>query len=532
LDKIKVASLFSGIGGFETGIFDAIGKDNVHIVLSSENDKYANSAYEILYGNPTRGDITKIDGHDVPDHDILVGGFPCQSFSIAGKRQGFNDTRGTMFFEIARIVSAKKPKAILLENVKGLINHDKGKTLEVMLEVLSDEGYVIDFDVLNSKYFDVPQNRGRIILVALREVDQQEWDIKGNNVVAKAKKRLQQNSKIKTFNFNFPENNTVTKSIRDILEQNVDEKYYISQEKTEKLLQKLHNQSETDSSQLSGRFNIAESNYDGMILDNKNGFGAVKSYENISPTLLSNDYKEPKMIVEDMKMVGLLEMKGNESIRRVYSADGISPTVTAMGGGHREPKVLIDSPQQYSYEGEGISYCLDANYTKGTSPGDIGKGRRTHVVEYNRKDGIGKELDIAHTLNSSDYRGLNRNQTQTAVLIPEEIELIECGICGSEFYGLSTPCPVCKTITAGVQIFKRPQESYCNYKHHNQSVLGYRIRKLTPLECFRLQGFPDEYYYKLANAGISDSQLYKMAGNAVTTKKIKSVFENLIPYIR
>ena len=111
------------------------------------------------------GDITKVNTDDIPDFDLLTGGFPCQSFSIAGKRRGFNDTRGTMFFEIERICRAKKPRLILLENVKGLLSHDSGQTFQTILKILSDIGYVLQWQVLNSKNFGVPQNRERVFII-------------------------------------------------------------------------------------------------------------------------------------------------------------------------------------------------------------------------------------------------------------------------------------------------------------------------------------------------------------------------------
>src|SRR5699024_7828022 len=139
-------------------------------VFASEIDKFASKAYETIYGEDVlHGDITEIDAEDVPNHDVLVGGFPCQAFSVAGQRKGLEDARGTLFFEIARIAKEKQPKALLLENVKGLVNHDKGNTLDLMIRTLNDIGYVVDFNVLNSKYFDVPQNRERIFIVAIRE---------------------------------------------------------------------------------------------------------------------------------------------------------------------------------------------------------------------------------------------------------------------------------------------------------------------------------------------------------------------------
>lgn len=111
------------------------------------------------------GDATKIDATELPDFDMLVGGFPCQSFSIAGKRRGFDDTRGTLFFEIARIIKVKRPKIVLLENVKGLLNHNEGKTFSIILQTLSELGYGVQWMVLNSKFFGVPQNRERVFIV-------------------------------------------------------------------------------------------------------------------------------------------------------------------------------------------------------------------------------------------------------------------------------------------------------------------------------------------------------------------------------
>src|SRR5690606_13091620 len=145
----RYVSLFSGVGGFE----QALNKLGGTCVMASEIDKWANLAYETLYGHKTVGDITKVAAEDVPDHDLLVGGFPCQAFSVAGKRLGFEDTRGTLFFEMARIAKAKKPKVILAENVKGLVSHDKGRTLNVIIQTLNDIGYTVDFEVLNSKFF-------------------------------------------------------------------------------------------------------------------------------------------------------------------------------------------------------------------------------------------------------------------------------------------------------------------------------------------------------------------------------------------
>src|SRR5699024_10256730 len=222
---------------------------DLECVFASEHDpkmktQWAAKAYEVLYGIEPAGDITKIDAKDVPDHDLLVGGFPCQAFSVAGKRKGFEDTRGTLFFEIARIAKDKQPKALLLETVKGLVNHDKGRTLDIMIRILNEIGYVVDFNVLNSKYFGVPQNRERIFIIAVREDlhGHEDWDeetTKGHTVVPKGKRRLMKYDWLKSFNFDFPTQEKVTTRLRDILETNVDEKYYLDEEKTKKLVAKL-----------------------------------------------------------------------------------------------------------------------------------------------------------------------------------------------------------------------------------------------------------------------------------------------------
>lgn len=161
---MKFIDLFSGIGGFRLG-FERVG--GYECVWSCDWDKYANQVYRYKFGeeNHFAGDVRGVDVSEIPDHDLLCAGFPCQAFSVAGKRGGFEDTRGTLFFEICRIVEAKKPPLLLLENVKGLLSHDKGFTFQVVLESLDELGYWAEWQVLNSKHFGVPQNRERVFLV-------------------------------------------------------------------------------------------------------------------------------------------------------------------------------------------------------------------------------------------------------------------------------------------------------------------------------------------------------------------------------
>lgn len=201
---MRIFSTFTGIGGFEYGIEQAIntltgrpgyektaerqgletGDDQLHdrhpidarIVGYSEIDKYAISVYERHFkGVKNYGDITKINAEQLPDFDCLVGGFPCQAFSAAGRRAGFNDTRGTLFFDLARILRAKRPRLFVFENVKGLLSHDNGKTIRVIVATIAELGYDLQWQVINSKDNGVPQNRERIILIGhLRGTDRPE----------------------------------------------------------------------------------------------------------------------------------------------------------------------------------------------------------------------------------------------------------------------------------------------------------------------------------------------------------------------
>jgi DNA (cytosine-5)-methyltransferase 1 len=164
--KFKFIDLFAGVGGMRLA-FEGLGGK---CVFSSEWDKSAQITYATNFGEIPHGDITAIDETDVPNHDVLVAGFPCQAFSIAGARGGFEDTRGTLFFDVARIIREKKPDAFFLENVKGLMNHDRKRTIATILKVLREDlGYCVpDPQVMNAMYFGVPQHRERVFIVGFR----------------------------------------------------------------------------------------------------------------------------------------------------------------------------------------------------------------------------------------------------------------------------------------------------------------------------------------------------------------------------
>jgi DNA (cytosine-5)-methyltransferase 1 len=196
---MKFIDLFAGAGGLRIA-FDELG---LEAVFSSEIDKFAQKTYFSYFGETPFGDITEANPEDIPDHDILLAGFPCQSFSQAGLRKGFADTRGTLFFNIEEILRAKKPQAFLLENVKGLRGHDKGKTFKVISENLSKLGYHFKSEVLKARDFGLPQNRERIFIVGFLDFE-------------------------KSFQFQFPVGEQKETKLGNILEESPDEKYTIS----------------------------------------------------------------------------------------------------------------------------------------------------------------------------------------------------------------------------------------------------------------------------------------------------------------
>lgn len=305
------------------------------------------------------------------------------------------DERGTLFFETALLAEEKKPKFVILENVKGLINSSKGEVLRIISETMNNIGYRIDLELLNSKFFNVPQNRERLYIIGVREdlVENDIWiiDESKNDVLSKGKKRLK-DLNIKSFNFNWPVQNVVKKRLREILENFVGEKYYLNEDKTKKLVEQLE---------------------------------AVhqQKYERREPL-----------------MVGHVDLKGHDAIKRVYSPEGLSPTLTTMGGGHREPKIAVKCIGNLNPSGNGMNgKVYDSNGLSPTVTTNKGEGHK--IIEEQPK---------------------------------------------------------------------------------------YKIRKLTPLECFRLQAFDDEDFEKVFAEGISNTQLYKQAGNSITVTVLESIFKELI----
>ena len=201
LDGMNFIDLFAGLGGFRLAL-ESLG---AKCVYSNEWDKYAQEIYQENFGDMPEGDITKVDECGIPDHDILCAGFPCQAFSISGKQRGFEDSRGTLFFDVARIIKAKKPKIVFMENVKNFATHDEGRTLDVVKRTIDELGYSFHYKVLNAANYGIPQKRERIYMVCFR-------------------------NDLNIADFNFPKPIPLTKHVEDFLvdERTINESFYVN----------------------------------------------------------------------------------------------------------------------------------------------------------------------------------------------------------------------------------------------------------------------------------------------------------------
>jgi DNA (cytosine-5)-methyltransferase 1 len=385
----------------------------------SKIPKLKQSRLEQLYKACIRtknfGDISKLNYETLPDFDLFNFSFPCTDISVAGKQQGMKDgkggiTRSGLYIYGMNVIKNKKPKYIMIENVKNLVGKKFIDDFNSIIQELDMVGYNVCWKVLNAKNFGIPQNRERVFAICIRkDVDNKD--------------------------FEFPMSFDNGIRLKDILEDNVDEKYYISQDKTNKLIAQLKNK-------------------DSLLLDmcQSKREGHPREYTDYSPTLSARDYKEPRLINQCVQ-IGELDIKGHDCIKRVYSQDGISPTLTTMEGGNRQPKVIT-------------------KFKESPVPELIGG-----VGEIN----FGKQYRQGNRIYSSE---------KTAMCLMAQ--------------------PVGNT-------------GGYSYLYN----VGYRIRKLTPKECWRLMGFDDEDIDNCIDIGISNSQLYKQAGNSIVVNVLYYIFKNL-----
>lgn len=486
---LKLLSLFSGIGAPEKALKN-LGVD-FDLIGFSEIDKYAIKSYcAIHHINPNKnlGNVTNIDEKKLSDFDLLVGGFPCQAFSIAGKRKGFEDTRGTLFFDLARIAKEKQPKIIFCENVKGLVNHDKGNTITVIIETLAQIGYTIDFNILNAKYFNVPQNRERIYIIAIRNdlIKSEPWIIPDNKMVSKRKKKLMDAGFTNSFNFPWPEQNSVNKRLKDILESEVDEKFYLNEKNVEWLLEhnKRHEERKTGFKWKPRTVEATPS--------------TVRANASFAPT--DNSIKVTKSNPLNPIVAADLHHYKNDQMNRVYLSESVGPSVLTHSGGGRdekiaEPQSVTALTERRSDEAKKIRQEYRKKYGRDFSP------RRSKVVT-ERADGITNCVTAT--------QGIEQSLLEVRpVLTPERLNKRQEG---RRFKENDEPAFTVNTQDRhGVAIGNYP---------------NYRIRRLTPLECWRLMGFEDEDF-KQAQKVCSNSQLYKQAGNSIVVNVLDRLFKIL-----
>lgn len=281
--NIKVVSLFSGIGGFEEGLRKTT--ISSEIVFSSEIDGFAQKSYTANFdASHLHGDIKLIDEKKIPNHDLLLAGFPCQAFSIAGRRKGFDDIRGTLFFDVARILAEKKPKYILLENVKNLISHDESNTIRTILKILNEIGYTVDFTVINSCEAGVAQNRDRTYICGIFHGIPEKFKTDSRSTKVNYLKQELNQSDFHGFNFF----NKVTfynkqKFIEDVLEKNVEDKFFFDTDNMKEFLSSFElDETQTNETKIIKLLDLPRDVYNDLERQRR-----VYSVKGISPTVLA-----------------------------------------------------------------------------------------------------------------------------------------------------------------------------------------------------------------------------------------------------
>ncbi|MBO1105047.1 DNA (cytosine-5-)-methyltransferase [Enterococcus faecalis] len=413
---MKFLDLFAGIGGFRFGM-ESAGHECIGFC---EIDKFARTSYKAIHdttGEVKMHDITTISDEfirRIGSVDVICGGFPCQAFSIAGKRKGFEDTRGTLFFEIARFASILRPRYLFLENVKGLLNHEGGATFETILRALDELGYDVEWQVLNSKDY-VPQNRERVFIIG----------------------HLRGERTRKVFPIERKNGTTVKNNIKPIN----------NSKKTRELLN----------------------------FDSTNRFYDVNGISPCLNTMQGGD-REPKIAV-----VGNVNPSGSGMNGQVYSSDGLAPTLTTNKGEGAKIAIPVLTPDRVEKRQNGRRFKDDGEEMFTLTAQD----RHGIMVKEATSKGYaealpGDSVNISHP-NSNTRRGRVGKGIANTLLTGEEQAVV---------------------------------------------TNNFRIRKLTPRECWRLQGFPDWAFDKAKEVN-SDSQLYKQAGNSVTVPVIADIASRL-----
>ena len=464
---------------------------NWKLVNFCEFDKYATSSYCAIHNeneSKNLGDITKVDETKLEPFNMICGGSPCQDFSVAGKQKGsvwtckdcgheynpltvhwserdkcpccgsnnIEKTRSSLLVEYLRVIRANKPNFGMYENVKNIVGKQFKDTFKMFTDELDEYGYNVYWKVLNAKDYGIPQNRERVYLIFI-------------------KKELE-NGK-----FTYPEPFDNGMRLKDVLEENVDEKFYISEDKVQRFLTNLNNE-------------------DALLYDacQVKREGKSREYNDFCPTLTARDYKDPRLVNDNVvKQVGnISKCKGNwknPQVGRIYSTDGCSPTLNTCGGGSHEPKIV--QLGNVNPSGKGMNgNVFDENGLAPTLTTNKGEGNKIAIRQATKKGYIECELGGVADLSYPESK-TRRGRVQENGQICPTITATETGVCRIE-------SPI-------------------------------RIRKLTPKECFRLMGFSDENF-EAAEKMVSNSQLYKQAGNSIVVDVLYYILVELykaMPYL-
>ena len=464
---------------------------NWKLVNFCEFDKYATSSYCAIHNeneNKNLGDITKVDETKLESFNMICGGSPCQDFSVAGKQKGsvwtckdcgheynpltvhwserdkcpccgsnnIEKTRSSLLVEYLRVIRANKPNFGMYENVKNIVGKQFKDTFKMFTDELDEYGYNVYWKVLNAKDYGIPQNRERVYLIFIKK----ELD----------------NGK-----FTYPEPFDNGMRLKDILEENVDEKFYISEDKVQRFLTNLNNE-------------------DALLYDacQVKREGKSREYNDFCPTLTARDYKDPRLVNDNVvKQIGTIsKCEGNwknPQVGRIYSTDGCSPTLNTCGGGSHEPKIV--QLGNVNPSGKGMNgNVFDENGLAPTLTTNKGEGNKIAIRQATKKGYIECELGGVADLSYPESK-TRRGRVQENGQICPTITATETGVCRIE-------SPI-------------------------------RIRKLTPKECFRLMGFSDENF-EAAEKMVSNSQLYKQAGNSIVVDVLYYILVELykaMPYL-
>ena len=460
---IRVFEAFAGVGSQRMALRN-LGIEH-EVVAIAEIDKFAIKSYEAIHGETNNlGDISQLGMEDIPDHDLFTYSFPCQDISVAGKGLGLDegsDTRSGLLWECQKVIYGKRPKYLLLENVKNLVGKKHKHNFDKWLDWLEKQGYTNYWQVLNAKDYGIPQNRERVFVVS----------ILGHHEP-----------------YEFPEPIELELKLKDVLEDKVDEKFYLSKEKSEKLI---------------SRFDLKDEPF---LLGGEQKNQAIKK-DGISTTLTSSMGTGGGYVPMVNRIGGIFDKDGmTHQAGAVWDKEGLSPTLDTMQGGWRQPSVVVGASRGRNPEnpsdrtvGSPTEQRLEIN-KQGTSNTITTVQKDNYVVvakeEYGR---MGRQA--VETLNENDVKyGDTINPFNKRI---------------SSTDGIS---PTLTTRPEGFKTAVLPVSR------------DLRIRKLTPKECWRLMGFSDDDFHKAEEVN-SNSQLYKQAGNSIVVDVLEAIFKQLLEVV-